>query len=232
MRPALRVLIRSRQIHTSTCLANTPRPAGGRFSAYTARLAAVSSRTGVSLPSLALSFGILHELTALVPLVILFFTFQAADVGTSVVAWAGRVSDEAPGEARWRGVVSDWLAEGERRVDRVARTYGLFGYPRGGGDGDEKGVNAGEEARQLVAVAGKGSKAAADVTNAIAAYVFVKVSFTSSGRMSSLTNLRSGQALLPARIGVSLAFAPAFSRRVVNPTRRFVWHGILRRPKS
>jgi hypothetical protein len=168
--PALRTLTR-RRIHTSPHLWNTqPR---GKFSAYTDRLTALSTRTGVSLPSLALSFGILHELTALVPLVLLFWAFQAVDVGTSVVSWAGKISDEE-GEG-WKRFVRDWLSEGEKRVDRVARRYGLFGITPGV-DGGEKGVEVAEEARELVVRAEHGSRAAAGVTNAIAAYVFVKVS--------------------------------------------------------
>lgn len=162
---------------------NAPRP--GKFSAYTARLTALATRTGVSLPSLALSFGILHELTALVPLVGLFFTFQAADVGTGLVRWAGEVSADDEG-TRWRSKVRDWLGEGERRVDRVARRYGLFGYESGTRAGVAS-VEEGEiveEARQLVGRADRGSKAAADVTNAIAAYVLVKVRTCLLGRYS------------------------------------------------
>lgn len=173
MRPrlhGLRALAR-RRIHTSQRLHNAP--ANGKFSAYTARLTALSTRTGVSLPSLALSFGILHELTALVPLVLLFWAFQAADVGTSVVSWASDISNEE-GEG-WKRFVRDWLSEGERRVDRVARRYGLFGITAGG-EGGERGVHVAEEARELVVRAEHGSRAAAGVTNAIAAYVFVKVS--------------------------------------------------------
>lgn len=202
-----------------------------RFSAYTARLTALASRTGVSLPSLALSFGILHELTALVPLVGLFFAFQAADVGTGLVRWAGEVCADDEG-TRWRSTVKDWLGEGERRVDRVARRYGLFGYDAGT-KREMSAIDEGEiteEARQLVGLAERGSKAAADVTNAIAAYVLVKVCpllFESKLMAHTLH-----QALLPARIGVSLAFAPAFSRRIVDPTRRFVWHRVLRRPNN
>ncbi|KAJ9126348.1 hypothetical protein QFC24_002082 [Naganishia onofrii] len=204
--------------HASITTTTTPTSKTSKFAAYTTRLNALSARTGVSLPSLALSFGILHELSAIIPLLVLFFGFQAANVGATIVQWAGQVTEESEhdhGNLNWRVTVRDWLAEGERRVDKVARRYGLFGYEKGqkavlleeGG-----GVHAEEEAKQL-ARAAKGSKAAADVTNAVAAYVLVK-------------------ALLPARIGVSLAFAPAFSRGVIDPTRRFVWHGMLRRPRK
>lgn len=161
----------------------TPTSKTSKFAAYTTRLNALSARTGVSLPSLALSFGILHELSAIIPLLVLFFGFQAANVGATIVQWAGQVTEESEhdhGNLNWRVTVRDWLAEGERRVDKVARRYGLFGYEKGQkavlleeGSG---GVHAEEEAKQLLARAAKGSKAAADVTNAIAAYVLVKVS--------------------------------------------------------
>ncbi|KAJ9099845.1 hypothetical protein QFC21_003847 [Naganishia friedmannii] len=149
-----------------------------KFAVYTTRLNAISARTGVSLPSLALSFGVLHELSAIIPLFILFFGFQAANVGANIVQWAGEVTEESEhdhGKLNWRVTVGDWLAEGERRVDKVARRYGLFGYEKGQKAVLEGGVHAEEEAKQL-ALAAKGSKAAADVTNAIAAYVLVKVS--------------------------------------------------------
>jgi hypothetical protein len=178
MRPRRALALRSltrRQVNTSSRLHNIPPT--GKFSAYTSRLTALSTRTGVSLPSLALSFGILHELTALVPLVLLFWAFQAADVGTNVVSWAGKISNEdADG---WKGYVRDWLSEGEKRVDRVARRYGLFGMTKGA-EGRSKGVEVAEEARELVMRAEHGSRAAAGVTNAIAAYVFVKVRLTCS----------------------------------------------------
>ena len=63
----LRPRIAHRLKHSFTARLHTDPPARpNKFSAYTARLTALASRTGVSLPSLALSFGILHELTALV----------------------------------------------------------------------------------------------------------------------------------------------------------------------
>lgn len=199
-----------------------------KFSAYTARLTALASRTGVSLPSLALSFGILHELTALVPLVGLFFAFQAADVGTGLVRWAGEVSADDEG-TRWRSTVRDWLGEGERRVDRVARRYGLFGYDSGT-KREMSAVEDGEiadEARQLVGLADRGSKAAADVTNAIAAYVLVKVcnlifqsrlmahyisSGSTTGENRSLPRARAGIFAADSRPDTALRLARGFTQ--------------------
>ncbi|KAF7351145.1 hypothetical protein MSAN_01677000 [Mycena sanguinolenta] len=56
------------------------------LSRYRDALAAVSARTGTPLSSLVLSFGILHELTAIVPLVGIFYTARTLGVGERVVA--------------------------------------------------------------------------------------------------------------------------------------------------
>src|SRR4051794_39876839 len=69
-----------------------------RFSKFIPRLTALSTRTGVPLPSLVLSFAVLHELTAIFPLLLFFFAFQAAGVGGSVVQWAAGVSERSQDE--------------------------------------------------------------------------------------------------------------------------------------
>jgi hypothetical protein len=214
-----------------------------KFSAYTERLTALATRTGVSLPSLALSFGILHELTALIPLVGFFFAFQAADVGTGIVRWAGEVSADDEG-TRWRSKVRDWLGEGERRVDRVARKYGMFGYASGTAPGVAS-VEEGEiveEARQLVGRADRGSKAAADVTNAIAAYVLVKVRICGlfvvvahvstvgsvTGAHRSFSSIRSGVLTASRRSNTALRLAWAFERteECINVITSIFMHGL------
>ena len=153
-----------------------------RLNRYLPRLSALSTRTGVPLPNLALSFLILHELTALIPLVALFFVFQALGAGAGIVAWvtglrtvpAGREGNTTKGgeinEGRWdwRNIVGGWYDEGEKRVGKVGRSYGVLGYEKDqrsadGGDGKE-------------VAAQTGSSAAGKVADAIASYVAVKVS--------------------------------------------------------
>ncbi|KAL7423315.1 hypothetical protein Q5752_002616 [Cryptotrichosporon argae] len=156
-----------------------------RFAAYAPRLHRLSSRTGVPLPSLALSFLVLHELTALVPVLGLFYAFHAAGAGQAIVSWVREAGSEEHG---WQGWVKGWYDEGERRVEKVGRRYGLLGYEKGSALNDEKASKAGA------------------VADAIAAYVVVK-------------------ALLPARIGLSIAAAPAFARWTLLPLQRLIRRG-------
>jgi hypothetical protein len=126
-----------------------------------------------------LSFAVLHELTAISPLLLFFFAFQAAGVGGSVVEWAAGVSERSQdehGQLDWRIKVGEWLDEGEKRVDRVSRRYGLFGRTKGEKASEGHLQDTPAEAAMQVVTAAKGSKAAADVANALAAYLLVKVS--------------------------------------------------------
>lgn len=102
--------------------------------------------------------------------------------------------------------MTDWLSEGERRVDRVSAKYGLFGYEKGqrrigvedvnhqrvvaeaGGNGNGNG-NGNEHVHQVVdrlnmltdpsssssLSTPSAAAAAASITNALGAYVLVKV---------------------------------------------------------
>lgn len=154
-----------------------------RFKSYLPKLQALSTRSGIPIATLAVSFGILHELTALLPLVILFFLFQAGGVGISLVAFAANASESAEkGENdqnlsswNWHVVVGNWLHEGQKRVDKVARRYGLFGYEKGATQGHlaEDTVEAIEH-DDLGKV--KRSTASTNIANAVAAYIAVKVS--------------------------------------------------------
>lgn len=158
---------------------------------YAPRLHALAVRTGVPLPSLAIAFLILHELTAIIPLVILFFVFQSLGAGAAFVAYLSGLAHKDP-ESResdsawdWRGVVGGWVNEGHKRVERVGRRYGILGYRKKGeedvGDVVEKGKEVVKEAhngRDLTRRPERsaGSGAGEGVANAIAAYVVVKVS--------------------------------------------------------
>ncbi|KAG1839697.1 hypothetical protein C8R48DRAFT_751391 [Suillus tomentosus] len=75
---------------------------GGRFAPYRNAFIAVSGRTGTPLPSLIISFAILHELTAIVPI------------------WY------------WLNTrLRSWVDEGEQWACRVGRRYGIFGFEKG-----------------------------------------------------------------------------------------------------
>lgn len=156
---------------------------------------AVSARTGVPIPTLGVSFLILHEITAVLPVVLLFWVFQALGAGASLVAWLAdetEQSTEAPrGSWDWRAIAHGWIIEGEKKVEGVGRRYGILGYEkRVKGEpaetesqtrSNQEELSAGQmtveddPAARVVREAKQGG-AAASVANAIAAYVVVKVS--------------------------------------------------------
>lgn len=150
-----------------TASSSQPLPSVPRLKASLPRLRALASRTGVPLPSLALSFLILHELTALIPLILFYFIFQALGAGGGIVAWIASLASDIKegGEGwDWRSLVGRWYEEGQKRVERAGRLYGILGYdqmskPELGGDKLEV----------------KASTAAEKVADAIAAYIVVKV---------------------------------------------------------
>ena len=128
------------------------------------RLRTLANRTGVPLPSLGISFLILHEVTAFVPLVAFFFVFQALGAGAGLVAWIASVASQTEdGGVAWKQWVGGWYEEGQKRVERVGARYGVLGY--------EKVVHHQDSIKRET----KPSMAAEKVANAIAAYVTVKV---------------------------------------------------------
>ncbi|KIK94778.1 hypothetical protein PAXRUDRAFT_142157 [Paxillus rubicundulus Ve08.2h10] len=177
---------------------STP-PPPSRFAPYRNALAALSERTGAHLPSLIFSFAVLHELTAIVPLVGVFFVARGLGVGEQVVNHFARPNhreDDQPAGYINRQL-SQWVDGGEQWAGRVGRRYGIFGF--------KKGQPANRDDTQQVS-----GKLAGDVANAVLAYGAVK-------------------ALMPVRIGLSLYLSPAFSRRIVEPIRLKVIQPFRRR---
>ena len=155
----------------------SPPPSNNRFTPYKQALAAISQRTRTPLPSLVLSFAVLHELTAVVPVVGFFFGARALGVGEGVVRALVPQSDpsaQATGLAAqirdsWAGErAREWMVEGEARAERVGRRYGWFGF--------EKGSKPGEQttAANPESVFASG-KIVGDVANAVVAYALTKV---------------------------------------------------------
>jgi len=167
---------------------------GGRFAVYRQGLAAISARTGTPLPSLILSFGVLHELTAVVPLVGVFYGTKSLGIGDRVVS---AIIEDGTGDTEGslsflfaRRKMKEWVDEGDRWAIRIGSRYGIFGYEKGTKD----------DVEQMT----KGSgHLAGDVANAVVAYGVTK-------------------ALFPLRIGASLYLSPMFSRAVVEPIRKAV----------
>ncbi|KAE9411605.1 hypothetical protein BT96DRAFT_870348 [Gymnopus androsaceus JB14] len=176
----------------------------GSFAPYRNALKALSARTGTPLSSLVLSFGILHELTAVVPLVGVFYAGRTFGVGERIVA-AVIAEDDHSTESHvgWaRHKCRQWVQEGEGWAERVGRRYGVFGFEKGKKpDSTIVSVDA-----QDVHIQGH---IAGDVANAVVAYGVTK-------------------AMLPLRVGLSLYLAPMFSRGLVEPLRRSIM-GIFRK---
>ncbi|KAG9221194.1 hypothetical protein CCMSSC00406_0007368 [Pleurotus cornucopiae] len=195
-------------------MGSKPPPTPSRFAAYQTALKAISARTGTPLPSLIVSFGILHELTAILPIVGLFYASRSLGLGERMVnamASAGQDDNQPYQLSNPQPVVSDgrgqgaswmvqkgqaWVDEGEKWAARVGRRYGMFGF--------EKRIK-GDTFEALFEEDPKAMKGhiAGDVANVVVAYAATK-------------------ALLPLRIGASLYLSPAFSRRVVEPCRQWI----------
>ncbi|EJD05250.1 uncharacterized protein FOMMEDRAFT_80580 [Fomitiporia mediterranea MF3/22] len=179
-------------------------------SRYRTTLTSLSARTGTALPALITSFAVLHEVTAIVPLVGVFYACRTFGVGEGVVRHAREVTvrnaKNAQGEegVGWVTRTSErWMKEGEAWTERVGRRYGIWGF--------EKGSKPRPRVHESDSTT-TGNVIAGDVANALVAYCATK-------------------ALLPARIGLSLYFAPAFARSVVSPLGRGI-AGVIRGSRS
>jgi hypothetical protein len=152
----------------------------GRFAAYKRSLAAISARTGTPLPSLVLSFGILHELTAIVPIVGIFYGARTLGIGERVVS--AIIEDQKNGssasndgsasaslsELGWaKRKMKAWVEEGDRWAIRIGRRYGMFGFEkRAPGEVDDV---------ETIASMASGHVIAGDVANVVFAYGVTKV---------------------------------------------------------
>ncbi|KZT61307.1 hypothetical protein CALCODRAFT_491414 [Calocera cornea HHB12733] len=170
-------------------------------------LTRLSQRTGTPLPSLIVSFGVLHEITAVAPLFGFFFASRWLGVGQATVDWAAR--SEGWGGEMMRG----WMRDGGEMAERVGGKYGWFGYEKMDKAGrdrlkeeQKKRKETGEQAAQL------GTWIAGDVANVVVAYGLTK-------------------AIMPIRIGLSLYLAPWFSRSAVEPARKAIWRVFSRKDR-
>lgn len=138
--------------------------------AYKNALSSLSARTGAPLPSLIVSFAILHEITAVAPLAGLFFGAKYLGVGESLVEYVRAethtdASSSNPLTKKWAQGVGRWIDEGDVWAERVGRRYGVFGYPK-----TPKGV------KFEPAEGERGPGVAGDVANVVFAYTATKVS--------------------------------------------------------
>ncbi|TIA92737.1 hypothetical protein E3P99_00468 [Wallemia hederae] len=162
------------------------------------RLQQISQRTGTDPVSLSASFAILHEITAIVPIFVIFGGLHWMGVGEHSLEWIWGSGNQADGTDGTDGTdgadtqgsqsaIQEWLRgaceEGERRLDRVRLRYNLWQDETAQWDGN--------------------GKYTAQISEAIAAYALTKV-------------------LLPVRIFASLYYAPRFSIYVFEPLKRLL----------
>ncbi|KAG1758836.1 hypothetical protein EDD22DRAFT_783372 [Suillus occidentalis] len=135
---------------------------GRRFAPYRNALTAISGRTGAPLPSLIVSFAILHELTAIVPIVGIFYTARSLGAGERVVNAAAFDRGGSADDQSWVNIqLRSWVDEGEHWAGRVGRRYGIFGFEKG-------------EVVDQTQTSQLSGKLAGDVANAVLAYGTVK----------------------------------------------------------
>lgn len=189
-----------------------------RFAPYRQALNALAERTRTPLPSLIFSFAVLHEITAILPVVGFFYAARSLNVGNRLIDAFPEVtgrssehpggvhSDEAvlPNEGWLLEKSREWWREGTKWAERVGKRYGVLGFEkRSGPDSSDAG---GASSRDVWVT----DKLPGDVVNAVVAYWLTK-------------------ALLPVRVGVSLYLSPSFSRQIVEPIRIAVLRPFRRR---
>lgn len=158
----------------SAVASTTSKVRKGRFAPYWQALNALAERTRTPLPSLIFSFAVLHELTAIVPVVGLFFAARTLNVGERVLkSFPDKFTNEAKyhpsgDEASYRQKMeAKWWYEGRQMAERVGRRYGLFGFPK---NGTERATTLSEAEQGSVLF-----KAGPDIVNFIFAYLTTKV---------------------------------------------------------
>jgi hypothetical protein len=119
-----------------------------------------SLRTRTPLPSLLLSFGVLHEITAIVPFVALFFASRRLALGESLVDRLSGPSGDGTEDWMIRDRMREWVQEGEAWVGRVGQRYGVFGFQKPSSRVSDDRVQG---------------RIAGDVANAVFAYAVTKV---------------------------------------------------------
>ncbi|EPQ30172.1 uncharacterized protein PFL1_02288 [Pseudozyma flocculosa PF-1] len=167
------------------------------------RVWAMAERNGTDPASMVVAFGLMHELTAIVPLVLLFYLLSALGAGEATLNWlqGGEEKDSGgDGSVQEAGLVAGyiraWIDEGMVRAERYGRKMGFFGFDR---DGNVEGTAAETD------VSDDASKRADELigsfANAVAAYALVK-------------------ALLPVRIAASIALAGPVARTCIEPIKK------------
>jgi len=159
---------------------------------YRGAIQALSARTKTPVPSLVASFLILHEVTAIVPFVATFFVAKSYDLGPTLMVETEKFLSSSKND---RGDET-WF---HKRLTHWT-VEGQDWVLKVGRRYSIFGLQASDQADGPHPIP---SKVAGDVANALAAYLITK-------------------ALLPVRVAASLGLSPAFSRRILDPIRKYI----------
>ena len=199
----------SRQYSTST--APPPPPPETRRSVWersVARVRAAAARSGTDPSSMVLSFALLHELSAILPLFVVFWILSSLGAGSAVLAWLLPPSSEETSSVQAK--VRQWVDEGAARAERYGRRKGWFGFEKGSEATGE--WSTGQEA---------GAVLAGSFADAVAAYAIVKVSCCAPQADDAVSVLTEhAKALFPLRIAACIALAGPFARLAIEPLKR------------
>ncbi|KAJ7668649.1 hypothetical protein DFH06DRAFT_1182177 [Mycena polygramma] len=155
-------------------------------SRYRDALAAVAARTGTPHSSLVVSFAVLHEATAIVPLVAVFYTARALGVGERVVATLPTEQDNWVAHK-----CRKWVDDGQGWAARAGSRYGVFGFEKG--DPTASTINS--------------DRIVGDVANAVVAYAATKALLpVRIGAAMYLSPAFSRAVIDPARRGFGRVF--------------------------
>lgn len=178
---------------------NVKKPSLFRRSLDSVRQAA--KRSGTDPASMVVSFMVLHELTAILPLIAIFYILCALGTGASVMQWLLDASHTQSGQesgmmASLRASLRDYIQEGMQRAERYGRKKGWFGFEKGSEIKDVEIDAQNKASPNAEAIAGT-------FANAVAAYAITK-------------------ALLPVRLAACVAFAGPFARWTIEPIKRII----------
>lgn len=128
-----------------------------------------------ALPSLTVAFLVLHEVTAIVPLVLAFFVLRESGAGEGLVSWAreatsGPPSEEGLGGKVERSVLAKAVGDAQDKTERLARHYGWFGFPKGKKRAEEPAQGDTDVDETL------SRRFSGDVANLVGSYLVVKAS--------------------------------------------------------
>ncbi|PWN37673.1 seryl-tRNA synthetase [Meira miltonrushii] len=160
-----------------------------------------AKRSGTDPASMVVSFMILHELTAILPLIAIFYILCALGTGASVMQWLLDASDKQSGQESgmmtgMRASLRDYIQEGMQRAERYGRKKGWFGFEKGSQVQDV-------EVDAQIKASPNAEAIAGTFANAVAAYAITK-------------------ALLPVRLAACVGFAGPFARWTIEPIKRII----------